>query len=137
MAAVLVIVVMWPRICGNYPIEMYGRIADEHGNGIADVRVEYRIYYSDSPAIPMLFGREERQKNISTTTNRNGDYQLEHVYGYAIELKGVTRNNKPLKGTPNCLAPGWSWSLEDRFQRAQLPSSPDRRVTYAFETPIP
>src|SRR4051794_489134 len=70
------------RASGNSAITVFGRIVDENGSAISGATVSYRITYSDHSARPGMYGRGEKFKSVTTTTDPNGDYRLSNVYGY-------------------------------------------------------
>jgi hypothetical protein len=123
----------WPRICGNKPIQVYGRIVDEHGVGIGHANVIYKITYSRSPAIPLTYSGAESINKVSIRTDANGSYFLGGVYGLNVALAGVEVDGKPLASAMGIPATEESaWSLDDRSAVAKMPTDPTRRITYKF-----
>jgi hypothetical protein len=139
VAAVLyafLIVPLHQRVAGNSKITVYGRIVDQSGSPISNAAVKYRVTYSDSAVRPVMFGREEKFKLVTTQTDSNGDYCLDDVYGYFVNLAGVMLAHRELQsamGVPCPVETGWS--LEDQFQLKTMPRTPDQRITYSFRLP--
>jgi hypothetical protein len=129
---------VWERLCGNSPIRVYGRIVDEVGRPIAGVTVKYRITYSSSIALPVMFGRGELFKDVSAQADANGDYEISGIHGYFVNLVGVFSGPVPLESAMGIPAPKeMGWSLDDASQRASMPDMPGKRVTYEFRRSPP
>jgi len=124
---------MWQGMCGNKRIDVYGRIIDENGLPISEAIVTYRITYSNRIAAPFFYGRVEKSKTVSTTTDRNGDYCICGEYGYVINLSGVQLEGVWLTsamGIPSTKETGWL--LDSRSDRARMPNTETHRITYIF-----
>ena len=125
---------IWERICGNSPIAFYGKIVDDNGNGVAGVEVNFDILYSDQRAIPVPFGRVEKQRHESVTTDARGDFALKGVYGYSVYLTPAKYRGKEWGFASDNLKadddPGYGVSMDDRFSRSKLPDAPAKRVKY-------
>jgi hypothetical protein len=133
-AGVLAAPPIWQRMCGNWPIEIYGRIVDVKGRAIADATVVYRVTYCRSPAIPVMAGgSNDRVTKVSVRTDSRGEYTLHGIYGrYAglVEVQAIGVSLESAMGIPCSQETGWL--LANRSQRVAMPNVPERRITYTF-----
>jgi hypothetical protein len=121
-------------MAGNSKITVYGKIVDQTGAPVPNATVMYRVTYSDHAFRPGMFGREEKFKVVTTQTDKNGDYCLDDVYGYFVNLAGVKLADRELQsamGTPCPVETGWS--LDDQFDLKRMPRTPSQRMTYSFK----
>ena len=126
--------IIWWRICGNVPISFYGRVVDDAGRGMPDVEVTFRVWYSPTPALPIMYGVGESTWETTSTTDAAGDFQLRRTYGYGVGLSGVRANGHAMglraSTVPLNDDPGYGVSMNDRSSRRKLPDTPAKRVSY-------
>jgi hypothetical protein len=122
----------WPQMCGNYRIDLYGRIVDEQGKGMPTVSVEAQLLYSDQFALSP-FGREEKVRVVGAVSDERGNFHIGSVYGYAIDLRRISKNGKDLTSAVKQPSPDIGGRMDDRSQRSKMPNTPERRVTFIIQ----
>jgi hypothetical protein len=122
----------WRSAYGNYTFTFYGRIVDEKGQGIQGATVKLKLLYSDGIALPVMYGRQQRIRELTAITANDGSYRFGPLTGYAVSIIGVKKPGVRLVDTPPPY-PRSSWSLDDPYSRAELPTSPQRPVVYVFK----
>lgn len=127
---------LWQSICGNYPISFYGRVVDANGRGLAGVKINFAILYSDFPVLPIMFGKVERKRMVSVVSDQSGDFQVTGQYGYSIRGESGSYQGKPTGAKAIGLKPdddpAYGLLLDMKSDRAKLPDSPSKRVVYTL-----
>jgi hypothetical protein len=125
----LVLPTAWRRFCGNYRIEVYGRIVDELGVGISGAKVETSLTYQSSPTL-MPFTGSDASEIVTTTTDSSGNFRVGPVYGTSLNMNRVFCDDMEL--VPAMQLPELVPSMRDLSMRLLIPDTPAKRVTFTF-----
>jgi hypothetical protein len=125
---------VWQRLCGNYNIELYGRVVDEQGRGLPGIRVEARFLYSPVPMVPSPSAGPEAMRFAAAETDANGNFRIGPAYGYAVDFESIKRDGRDIRAFLKRPIPDIGGHMNELSGRARIPLTPSRRVTFVLSS---
>jgi hypothetical protein len=83
----------------NRPMAFYGQVVDQDGNALAGVSVKGEILHV-KVVVPTAWGDEDEIIPISKETDLSGRFEIQGIYGRAIELESIQKTGydpEPMK----------------------------------------
>ncbi len=128
----------WVHDAGpNYPIDLYGRIINEKGVGVAGAAIDFELsYFNEAPA-PTPFPQNDKTKIVTVFTDSDGNFHVGPVYGVSIGPRRLFKAGKDLVADETKTQPDISVSMTDVESRRKMANTPAKRMTFVVKDPAP
>ncbi len=130
---------VWDMVEGNAWFNFYGRVVDEHGNGMPGCMITLKITKSDFFSMPVLFvgGPMTHEFETNIVSDANGNFQLRFGHGSDIFVSHLRKagyqfvtDERTPRGRLNSL--NWTTFNTQAVGGPTALPSPDHPATYVL-----